>query len=158
MKTRILPTLLAFAAVAFGPVPPVFGERSLSKVLYELDDFYYASLEGSDPASHDLLKDAIMCDRIGDTVWVGVFVTTVMSDTLLARETFESMDLRTLVQIDNLFSARIRLEQLPALDALAFVETIAPASARGYTASAPSWQDFPVNSSGDPSAKKKSGR
>lgn len=129
-------------------------DRKLDKALHELDDFYYAAISGN-PAMLNILRDAVMCDRIGDTTFVGVFITTSPADTAAARSTFEHMNLRTLVQIGNLFSAKVRLEQLPAIDDLSFVETIAPASPRGYNASRSDWQAFPAGAGETPPSKKK---
>ncbi|MCB2231033.1 hypothetical protein KQH82_09995 [bacterium] len=158
MKSSIV--IFVFFVLALGlvlaPGAVLSEDRKLDKALYELDDFYYAAISGN-PAMLDVLRDAVMCDRIGDTTFVGVFITTSPSDTAAARSTFEQMNLRTLVQIDNLFSAKVRLEQLPAIDDLDFVETIAPASPRGYHASRSDWQAFPADA-GDHTASKKKTR
>lgn len=143
MKTnRLLTIIILVSAAWFSALDACGADRMLSKALYELDDFYYASLSDGDQSVFELLRDAIVFERSGDTTWVGVFITTTLRDTVAARETFETMNLKTLVQFDNLFSARIDLGQLPAIDALPFVETIAPASPRGQNASISDWQDF----------------
>lgn len=156
MKSSVI-ILVLFVLVmglVLAPGAVLSEERKLDKALYELDDFYYAAVSGN-PAMLDILRDAVMCDRIGDTTFVGVFITTSPSDTAAARSTFEQMNLRTLVQIDNLFSAKVRLEQLPAIDDLRFVETIAPASPRGYNTSRSDWRAFPAEVGTDAPSKKK---
>ncbi|MBD3402933.1 hypothetical protein GF420_08550 [candidate division GN15 bacterium] len=145
MKTSLTSVTIALVlALVFLPGILFSEEPVLNKVLYELDDLYYAAISDRNLDDIELLRDAMLVDREGDTLWVGVFITTTASDTLIARKTFDSMKLRTLVQFDNLFSARVRLQQLPELDRLDFVKSIAPASSRGHTASSIFWQDFPA--------------
>ncbi len=132
---------LTTALILLAGVTVASDQPSLRKSLYDLDDFYFAvfgdgRIAHAEAANIDIFRKSIQFEKAGDRVLVKVAITTTPAEPEAAGSALCQAGLQAVAQFGRIFTAKMPLAMLPAVEALAFVESIEPVAPEGYTARA----------------------